>query len=285
MASRRKTKPSTKSKDSRANGTLTSPFPRSRHPKQKSSQRVQKSESPRRASARLQGRSLGTLFPPGLTQKPPNGCKEQVGTYQRKRQRHSEEEPQLSPQKARPAKRARKSVSAVSDKSQPLNAKTLDSHTVREGYVDMVGLMDLESDSIRGSRGSKRSASKIRMGNGSTASTSLGDLETASQVTQKSSYTAAHYRLSTLARANIVFRFSPAPEDVHTRITAIIQRPVSKERKKELSRIAHTLHDQFAPVLGGAAREDDCIELFHQALSALGYSRSLLLPRKAGMVP
>ena len=155
---------------------------------------------------------------------------------------------------------------------------------MREGYVDMLELMDSESDNLRGSRGSKRSVSKVRMGDGSTASTGLGDLETSSRVTQKSSYTAAHYRLSTLAGANIVFRFSPAPENVCTRIAAIVQRPVSKGRKKELSRIAHTLHDQFAPVLSGAAREDDCIELFHQALSALGYSHSLLFPRKAGMV-
>lgn len=156
---------------------------------------------------------------------------------------------------------------------------------MREGYVNILELMGSESDNIHGNRGSKRSASKVRTGNGSTASTGTGDQDTASQVTQKSSYTAAHYRLSILAGANIIFRFLPAPEDVSTRIAAIIQRPVSEERKEELSLIAHTLHNRFAPVLSGAAREDDCIELFHQALSALGYRDSLLLPRKAGVVP
>ena len=156
---------------------------------------------------------------------------------------------------------------------------------MREGYVDILELMDAESDNIHGYRGSKRSASKVRTGNSFTASTGMGDQDTPSQVTQKSSYTAAHYRLSILARAKIRFRFLPAPEDISTRIAAIIQRPVSEERKEELSRIAHTLHNQFALVLSGAAREDDCIELFHQALSALGYSDSLLLPRKAGVMP
>ena len=284
MTPRRKTEPSTKSKNSRANGTLTPPFPRSGHPRRKSSQRVQKSDNPRRASARLRGRSLDTLSSLDLPSKPSNGCKEQGGTCQRKRRRNSEEEAQLSSEKARPVKRARNSASAVSEKSQPLSAKNLERHTVHEGYLDRLELMGSESDNIRGNRGSKRSASKVGIGNASTASTGTGDQETASQVTQKSSYTAAHYRLSILAGANIVFRFLPAPEDVSTRVTAIIQRPVSKERKEELSCIAQTLHNRFAPVLSGAAREDDCVELFHQALFALGYNDSVLLPRKAGVM-
>ena len=256
----------------------------SRHPRRKSSRGVQKSENPRRASARLQGRSPDARFSLGLPPKPFEGGKEQVGTRQRKRRRKNEEDPQLSSEKARSAKRARNSASVVYDNPQPLNAQNLDSHTVREGYVDMLELMDSEFSNIPGSRGSKWSASEVRTRNGSTASSGMGDLETISQVTQKSSYTAAHYRLSILPGANIVFRFSPAPEDVYTRIAAIIQRPVSEERKKELLRIAQTLHNQFAPVLSGAAREDDCIGLFHQALSALGHSDSILLARKAGMM-
>ena len=285
MESSCKTEPFSKSKDSRPNGTLTSSSPSSRHPRWKSSQRVQKSKNPPRTSARLQGKALNTLSSLGLQQEPPNGCKEQVDPYQPKRRRNSEEEPQLSSEKARPEKRARKSASTVSDESQPLNAENLKDHTVREGYVPILELMDSESGSIRGSRGSKRSASRSRMGNGSTASTGIVDQETASQVTQKSSYTAAHYRLTILARANIIFQFQPAPKNVCTRIAAVFQRLIPKERKKELSRIAHTLHNQFAPVLSGAAREDDCLELTHQALSSLGYDDSLLLPRKAGMVP
>ena len=189
-----------------------------------------------------------------------------------------------SSEKVSPTKGARNSASAVSGKSLTLNAKTLKSHTVREGYVDIFELIGLESDNVRASRGSKRSVSKARTEVCFTTSTGIGAVETASQVTQKS-FTAAHYRLSTLAGANIVFRFSHVPEDVCIRIAAIVQRPISMERKRELSRIAHTLHDQFAPILDGAASKEDCVGLFHQALSALGYSDSLLLQRKAGMVP
>ncbi|KAL8825346.1 MAG: hypothetical protein Q9191_004469 [Dirinaria sp. TL-2023a] len=252
MTSRRKTEPSTKTKDSHANSTLPPAISPARRPRQKSSQRVQKSEKPRRASARLRGKFPDTPASLGLPKTPSGGCEEQAGSRQRKRLHICEEEPQLSSEEARPAKRARNSVSAVSGISQPLTAKRLERHTLREGYVDIFELMNQE---------------------------------TTSQATQKSSYTAAHYRLSILADANIIFRFLPAPEDVCTRIAAIVQRPISKERKEQLSPIAHTLHSNFAPVLSGPSREDDCVELFHQALSALGYRDRLLLPRKIDWEP
>ena len=137
-----------------------------------------------------------------------------------------------------------------------------------------------------GRRGSKRTASRARDGgNGSILSASTEYQEAASQVSRKSSYTAAHYRHSILAGANILFRFRPAPEETRTRIAAIVQRQVLSKRKKELSRIAQELHDSFVEVLSTAAREDDCIEPFYHALSSMGCSESLALPRKAGIVP
>ncbi|KAK0613069.1 hypothetical protein B0T17DRAFT_396878 [Bombardia bombarda] len=178
MAARRKTKPSAKSKDSRANGTLTPPSSCTRHPKQKSSQRVQMSENPRGRSLDI-SMLLNAPSSVGLPQKPSNGCEEQVGTRQRKRGRDSEEEQQLCSEAARPPKRAKKSTSDVSDKSQPLNAKALETHTVREGYVDLLELAGLESDNIHGNGGSKRSASKVRIEDGSTISTGTGDHYTA----------------------------------------------------------------------------------------------------------
>ena len=215
---------------------------------------------------------------------PSNRCKEQAGPHQRKQRRNSEEKSELSSEKARPAKRARNSVSTVSDKPQPLDAKSLERHTVREGCVDMLERMDSESGNIRGSRGSNRSSSRSQTEHSSTASAGVGDLKIASQVTQKSCYTAAHYRLSILAGVNIIFRFHPAQEYLCTRVDAVVQCPVIEERKEELSRIAHALHNQFAAILGGEAGEDDCIEPFHQTLSALSYDKGLLLPRKAGMM-
>lgn len=278
MTPRRKTKILTKPQGSRANNTLNS-----RSLERNSSHRVQKSGNQRRTSARLRGKNLNTTFSLSLPQKASNGCKEQVvGPRQQKRRRDSKEEIELSPGKAPPTKRARNAASATFDHPQPLNAKNLKRHTLDKGYVDVLDQMGLGSNKSRKSRGSKRSASKVGIGNGSSASKSMGEQDTASQVTQKSSFTNAHYRLTILAGANIIFRFKPAPLDVSTKVAAIIERPISEERKKELSRIAHTIYEKFAPILEEAVREDDCIELFHEALSSLGYSDRILLRRKAG---
>lgn len=159
----------------------------------------------------------------------------------------------------------------------------MDRDTRLEGYLDTLEPMGSESDYGGRNRGNKRTASRVGIGNGSAASTG-GDPETASQVTQKSSFTAAHYRNSILKGANIRFQFRPAPDDIRTRIAAIVKLEVSPERREELSRIAQKLHDGFVDVLETAAREDDCIELFYQALSSMGYNESLTFPRKAGMV-
>ena len=197
-----------------------------------------------------------------------------------KRPREPEEELLHPAENVPQAKRAK---TTASDESQRLTADSLKQHTLREGYLDTLGLMGSQADKGSGSRGSKRSAFKAGIGNGSMASTG-GDPETASQVTQKSSFTAAHYRNSILKGVNIHFQFRSPPEDIRTQITAIAQLEVSLKRKEELSLIGQTLHDEFADVLGTAAREDDCVELFYQTLSSIGYKESLALPRKAGMV-
>ena len=233
----------------------------------------------------MRGKYLKTTPSLSLPQKAFNGCEEQAGPRQEKRRRDSEEELEFPSGRAPPSKRARNAASATFDHPQPLNIKTLKRHTLDKGYVNVLDRMGLGSDNSRKSRGSKRSASRVGVGSGSSAPTSIGEQDTASQVTQRSSFTNAHYRLTILAGANIIFRFKPAPADVSTKVAAIIQSPISEERKEELSRIAYTIHEKFAPILEEAVREDDCIELFHEALSSLGYSDSILLRRKAGAMP
>lgn len=83
----------------------------------------------------------------------------------------------------------------------------------------------------------------------------------------------------------MVFEFEPIPNEISTAITAILERKISSERREEVSTIALGLHKSFLNILRTAAREDDCIELFYSALSSLGYDKSLVLPRKAGMIP
>lgn len=56
---------------------------------------------------------------------------------------------------------------------------------------------------------------------------------------------------------------------------------ISSQRKEELAIISKILCDSFAKVLDVAAREDDCIELLHTALSSMGYTEQLFFTRKA----
>ena len=271
MNSRRKTEACTNTRSAAS-------FPRT------SSKRIRRAENPTRESARLRERLLAntpsSLDPP---QEPSTRHEDQAYTRQRKRQRNCEGELPLPSEKARSAKRARTSGPAASDKSQPLTATTLARNTDQEGYFNTLALMGSESEKGGGRRGSKRRAS-TRNDNASMASTSTGYPDNSSQITHKS-LSASNYRHHILKRANIRFQFRHVPEDVGARIATILERQILPERRTELSRIARTLHDSFADVLDTAAREDDCIEPFYQALSSMGYGESLALPRKAGTVP
>ena len=213
-----------------------------------------------------------------MTSRRNNECSTKL---QNKRVHDSEEEQITFAENAPPAKRAK---TTVSDKPQPLTAESLKQHTLSEGHLDIHDLMDLEANKGPGSRGSKRSAASISEVRVRSMASTSRDQETSSQATKKSSYTAAHYRNSILKGSNIHFQFRPPPEDIQTQITTIIQHRISPERKEELSLIGQQFYDSFVDVLDTAAREDDCVELFYQALSSMGYNESLKVSRKAGMV-
>jgi hypothetical protein len=139
----------------------------------------------------------------------------------------------------------------------------------------MVDRMGTGSDTARtpSRKGSKRASSR--------SSTTVGDVESASQATKDSAVNLGDYRLKNLAGSNIVFQWEPAPRDIRRRVRKIIHRPIAEKRKQELAGLARTLHRKFVDVLGTAGREDDCVEPFQQALEVLGYTK-LVFPRKAG---
>lgn len=199
-----------------------------------------------------------------------------------KRLRDPEEETALPDEYVPPGKRAKQTASNT---SQPLTAECLKRHTLHEGYLERLELMNSKADQGSESRGSKMSALGDRI-HGDTTSTISRGLESLSlsQVTQKSSFTAAHYRKSILEGVNVYFQFRLPPEDIHARITAIVQLDISPAREEELLIIGRKFHDDFVIVLNEAAREDDCVELFYQALSSMRDNENLTLPRKAGIV-
>ena len=216
--------------------------------------------------------SLSPLKPP---QEPSNANanEDQACSRRQERPRNSEEEPSPSAEKAPPRKRARTSLSPISGNSLPLTKENLRKHTIIASKQSMDG----------SSRSNKRTAS-ARDNDDSKASTSMRYDETATQSSQKSSFTAAHYRLFILREANIIFQFKSVPDEVSTAITTVLEHNISSERKKVLSGIASNLHERFIRTLSTAAREDDCVKKFYEALSSLGYG-NLQTARKAGIVP
>lgn len=183
MTSQRKTAPSTKHKNLRTDITSTSSYAHTKPTKEKSSQRVEKIEKPRRTTPRLQERFINTLSSLNSPQEPSNEHNYQAGSIQRKRGPDWEQKsspPLENFEYTRLAKRARTRVSAVSDKSQPLTAKNLKRHTLHVGYLDKLELISSEANYNLKSGGSERSGSAIGVGN---ASTDTGDEMTASQIT------------------------------------------------------------------------------------------------------
>lgn len=106
---------------------------------------------------------------------------------------------------------------------------------------------------------------------------------TDSAKSQKSSYTASHYRWAILERARIRITSRPPPEEIQKQIDAILEK-ASPQREQPLNNIGKALCDDFAVVLDTAAGEDDCIELLWSALSSMDELKLLALPRKAGMI-
>jgi hypothetical protein len=172
----------------------------------------------------------------------------------------------------RPAKRLCEGRQSASESPQLLSIENLAKHnsfeTSRQSHN-----MD-PGTSERGAR--KRPLSR---------QSSIADMsqETASVQSQKS-YTAARYRLFALSKVKIFIRPGPLPEEIRPRVNAVVQRTVSQERKRELSRIANDLCNEFVNVLEGASREDDCVEPIHAALSAVDSGKKFSFPRKAGTV-
>jgi hypothetical protein len=111
------------------------------------------------------------------------------------------------------------------------------------------------------------------------------DTETTSVQSQKSSGTASWYRWTTLRNAKVFFRGWPPPKDIQDQINAIVEKASPMERKDSLASITETLCKNFAKVLNRASMEDDCVEIFYNALSFMNQLEHLALSRKAGISP
>ena len=106
--------------------------------------------------------------------------------------------------------------------------------------------------------------------------------EVASVSSQKAT-SLANYRWRNLDYARIVVEDEPIPENIESRVDAIIQPEISTEWKSELVRITETFCNDFIDVLKGASREDDSVEPIHRALTSIDTKNEFMFPRKAGI--
>lgn len=96
---------------------------------------------------------------------------------------------------------------------------------------------------------------------------------------QRSSDTTAYYRYKHLRAARIYIHTNP-PDDIQNAINAIVEAEPSKERRAELKAISQELHNGCTKAVKAAIGEDDCVQLFLIALTAMNH-RSLCLRAKA----
>lgn len=115
---------------------------------------------------------------------------------------------------------------------------------------------------------------------------SLSDLiqDTASVRSQKSSLSNSFYRYHTLKYYKIYILPEPPPIGIQPQLNFIFKRESSKERRREISGIAKKISQKFMNNLRGAHREDDLVELIHEAFREISKDEVFDCPRKAGTV-
>jgi hypothetical protein len=96
---------------------------------------------------------------------------------------------------------------------------------------------------------------------------------------QRSSDTTACYRYKHLRAARIYIHINP-PDGIQNAINAIVEAEPSKERRAELRAISQELHNGCTKAVKAAIGEDDYVQLFLIALTAMNH-RSLCLRAKA----
>ncbi|KAL8979860.1 MAG: hypothetical protein Q9205_004905 [Flavoplaca limonia] len=131
-----------------------------------------------------------------------------------------------------------------------------------------------DMDSEISSSGRKRAASR---------QTSSSDLQSGTTSRSKET-TPSHnfYRYNILRRARIQIHSRPPPATLQSQLDLIFKREVTKERKREVQDMAKIKSEKFCDNLEGASREDDLVEVAHEALFSMHGDSTLIHCRKAG---
>lgn len=115
---------------------------------------------------------------------------------------------------------------------------------------------------------------------------SLSDLnqDTASLDSRKTSVSNSFYRYRILHQARIYVRPEPPPKDIQAQMDVTFKHKIPERRRREISGIAKKTSQKFIDKLRGAHREDDLVELVHEALRMMHNDETFDFSRKAGIV-
>lgn len=154
---------------------------------------------------------------------------------------------------------------------QPSQTPQLSKANLKQLQQELLALEEMDN-TIKPSDRKRKSASSRQ--------TSSSDLASTRSKEPTSSH--SFYRHSILDRANIYVLPESPPETLQAPLDIIFKREVTAERRREISGMAKDKSRKFSRLLRGSHREDDLVELVHQALFDMHNDETLTHPRKAG---
>ncbi|KAL8783257.1 MAG: hypothetical protein Q9213_004769 [Squamulea squamosa] len=160
--------------------------------------------------------------------------------------------------------------------SKPQRSPTaeLSKANLKQLEQEILSLEEMDNPITPSDRGRKRAPSR---------QTSSSDLASTRSKEPTSSH--SFYRYSILDRANVYILPESPPETLQAQLDIIFKRDVTEERRRQISDMAKEKSRNFTRLLRGSHREDDLVELVHQALYDMHKDESLTHPRKADWNP
>lgn len=166
---------------------------------------------------------------------------------------------------------------AVQPLSEPRQLSTAELSKANLKLLQQEVCASEDMDSEITSSGRKRAASR---------QTSSSDLQSGTSGRSKEPIPSHNfYRYNILRRARIQIHSRPPPAILQPQLDLIFKREVTNERKRKIEDLAKAKSDKFSNNLEGASREDDLVEVAHEALFSIHDDSTLIHCRKAGRTP
>ncbi|KAL8995924.1 MAG: hypothetical protein Q9169_004460 [Polycauliona sp. 2 TL-2023] len=171
--------------------------------------------------------------------------------------------------------RSHEAKDSPSTRPQPSPTAQLSKANLKQLQQQVIALEEMNNTATSSERGRKRTLS----GQMTMSRTSVS--EVASTRTKESTPSHAFYRYEILDQAKVYVIAEDPPRTVQAQLDTIFKREMSEERHRQISATAKEKSPLFSELLRGAHREDDLVELVHEAIFAMHKDKALTHPRKA----